>query len=94
MNRSDKMQLMVAGAVLLSLAGFSSAAAWLLQSVLITPELKGLLFFSWLVGIAALFPQPFDKIAYLVIFIVIAIIGIGGFLILGRLWYIINNYIN
>ncbi len=93
-NQLNTRDLLIAGAVLCSLVGLPGVAAWLLQSAIITPEVKGLLFFGWLVGIAASLPHPLDEIAFFAILIGIAVIGVSGYLLLGRVWYMIHAHLH
>ncbi len=91
MRQSEKFDLMMAGVVLLSLAGFGNFAAWLLEHILITSDVKAMLFLSWLIGLVSWLPAPFNAIAILGIIAAIGFVGVGAFKVAGSIWYSITQ---
>lgn len=94
MSRFNKETLMIGGAVVLSLLGLGNLAAWLLQQLFITPEVKGLLFIGWLFGVTSSLPHPFDTIATIAALVAMVVLGGGAVILAGRIWYSITHALN
>lgn len=91
MNRSEKTTLMMLGVFIFSALGLTGIATWLLQNILITPEIKATLFIGWLIGLVAPLPSPFNTIAVLLILCAIPVAGAGIVGLAASLWYSIAH---